>query len=456
MERYDVVVIGGGGTGSEVAYELARRSDRRVALIERDRLGGECNHYGCVPTKVMLRSAKIAALARDAARFGLRIPEVDVDLRAIQQRARDVVADQSGEGAAPFERVGVRVFLQEGRLTDERRVQLADGTSLEADAIVLTTGTEATAPPIPGLADGPFWTNREAIWEPAEPPGSLAIVGTGAIGTEFAQLYSRLGSRVTALEALPQLLPQEDEDAAAAILPALDAEGIDVRTGVTITAARHDGSGWTLEIEGSDPVRSDELLVASGRRPVFDVHDLDAAGVDLDERGRPVLTDTLRTTNPRIWAAGDATGDLLFTHVGTYEAGVVVDDLLGAATPRDYRVVPRVTFCDPEIASVGLTERRARDAGHDVVAVTVPIDSNERARIDGATHGLVKLVAERSTGELVGAHIVSDEAGAMIHEPVAIMAARATAEAVARAIHAYPTRSEAVQAALLGVAEQVG
>ncbi|HEX6401040.1 MAG TPA: FAD-dependent oxidoreductase, partial [Actinomycetota bacterium] len=225
---------------------------------------------------------------------------------------------------------------------------------------------------------------------------------------------------------------------------------------VSIVAARHDGAGWTVEVEGSDPVRSDELLVAAGRRPVFDVHDLDAAGVDLDERGRPVLTDTLRTTNPGIWAAGDATGDLLFTHVGNYEAGLVVDDLLGQATARDYRVVPRVTFSDPEVASVGLTERRARDDGHDVVSVSVPIAANERARIDGATHGLVKLVADRSTGELVGAHIVSDDAGAMIHEPVAIMVARATAGAVARAIHAYPTRSEAVQTALLGVAEQVG
>jgi pyruvate/2-oxoglutarate dehydrogenase complex dihydrolipoamide dehydrogenase (E3) component len=455
-ERVDVVVIGGGGTGSEVAYELARRSDRRVALIERDKLGGECTHYGCVPTKVMLRSAKLAAQARDADRFGLTIPDVRIDLPAIQRRAREVIDDQAGEGAAPFERVGVRVFLQEGRLIGDRLVELADGTTLEADAVVLTTGTEATAPPIPGLEDGPYWTNREAIWSPTEPPASLAIIGTGAIGTEFAQLYARLGTPVTALEAMPQLLPLEDEDAAASLVAALEDEGIDVRTGVRIGAARHDGRTWTVELEGSDPVQAQELLVAAGRRPVFDVHDLDAAGVDLDDVGRPLLTDTLRTTNPNVWAAGDATGELLFTHVGTYEAQLVVDDVLGTPAPRDYRVVPRVTFCDPEVASVGLTERQARDAGNDVVAASVAIASNERAQIDGSTAGLVKLVAERSTGELLGAHIVSEEAGAMLHEVVAVMAARATAGAVARAIHAYPTRSEAVQAALLGVAEQVG
>jgi pyruvate/2-oxoglutarate dehydrogenase complex dihydrolipoamide dehydrogenase (E3) component len=456
IDRFDVVVIGGGGTGSEVAYELARRSDRRVALLERDKLGGECTHYGCVPTKVMLRSAKIAALARDAGRFGVTIPDVRVDLGAIHRRAREVIAAQSGEGAAPFERVGVRVFLQEGRLAGDRRVELADGTMLEADAVVLATGTEATAPLIEGLADGPYWTNREAIWEPGEPPGSLAIIGTGAIGTEFAQLYARLGTRVTALEALPQLLPLEDQDAAASILPALEADGIEVRTGVTITSARHDGGAWGLEIEGGPAVGADRLLVAAGRRPVFDVHDLRAAGVELDDRGRPILTETLRTTNPGVWAAGDATGDLLFTHVGTYEAHVVVDDLLAAPRPRDYRVVPRVTFCDPEVASVGLTERQARDAGHEVVTSTIPVASNERAHIDGGTDGLVKLLAERSTGELLGAHVVSDEAGAMLHELVAIMAARATAEGAAHAIHAYPTRSEAVKAALLGMAEQVG
>lgn len=213
-------------------------------------------------------------------------------------------------------------------------MELADGTTLEADVVVLTTGTEATAPPIPGLDEGPYWTNREAIWEPSEPPASLAVIGTGAVGVEFAQLYARLGTRVTALEALPHLLPLEDGDAAAALLPAFADDGIDVRTGVAIEAARHDGSGWTLEIRDGEPVRAEEVLVAVGRRPVFDVHDLAAAGVELDDRGRPVLTETLRTTNPSVWAASDATGELLFTHVGTYEAHLVVDDLLGARRAR--------------------------------------------------------------------------------------------------------------------------
>jgi pyruvate/2-oxoglutarate dehydrogenase complex dihydrolipoamide dehydrogenase (E3) component len=456
MERFDVFVIGGGGTGSEVAFSLAGTSGLKVALAERDKLGGECNHYGCVPTKVMLRSAKIAALARDAERFGLRIPEVNIDFSAVQQRARDVIDSQSGEGAEPFERVGIRVLLQEARLIGDHRVGLADGTEIEADRVVLTTGTDAAIPPIPGLADGPYWTNREAIWEPGAPPDSLAVIGTGAIGIEFAQIYARFGSRVTALEALPHILPQEDEEAAASIVPALVNDRISLLPGVQIEHARHDNSGWTLTLHEKDTVLAEELLVATGRRSMFDPHDLDAAGVDLDGDGNPVLTDTLRTTNPHVWVAGDATGDLLFTHVGTYEAELVVKDVLGRPERRDYRVVPRVTFCDPEVASVGLTEREARDDGHDVITSVVRFDDNERSHIEGDTYGLVKLVADRDTGELLGGHIVGEEAGALIHQVVLMMAARATAPSVAHAIHAYPTLSESVKGALLGIDEQVG
>ncbi|HEV8057789.1 MAG TPA: FAD-dependent oxidoreductase, partial [Actinomycetota bacterium] len=250
MERFDVFVIGGGGTGSEVAYQLAQRSDLRVAIAERDKLGGECSHYGCVPTKVMLRSAKITRLARDASRFGLRIPSVEVDLPAIQRRALEVIDASSGEGAKPFEDAGISVFLQQARLTGEHRIQLEDGTELEADRIVFTTGTESAVPAIPGLADGPYWTNREAIWGPDAPPASLAVIGTGAIGIEFAQIYARFGTAVTALEGLPQILPHEDEDAAAALVPALEEEGIALLPDITIERAEHNGRGWTISLDG--------------------------------------------------------------------------------------------------------------------------------------------------------------------------------------------------------------
>ena len=453
MERFDVFVIGGGGTGSEVAFKLAERSDLRVAIAERHRLGGECNLYGCVPTKVMLRSAKIAALARDAKRFGLRIPPVKVDLPAIQQRARDIIETQSGEQEKPFLEAGVSVFLQQVGMVGDREIELADGTLVEAERIVLATGTEATVPPIPGLADGPVWTNREAIWEPDAPPASLAIIGTGAIGTEFAQIYARFGTQVTAIEVLPQFLPKEDEAAADALAPALEEDGIRLIVGATIERADHDGASWTLTFEGGETLSAERVLVAAGRRPVFEGHDLRAAGVELDEHGHPLLTPTLRTTAPNVWAAGDATGDLLFTHVGTYEADLVVEDILGRPRARDYRVVPRVTFSDPEVASVGLTEREARDAGHEIRTAVSPLAHNERAEIDGRSYGVVKLVADAGTGELLGGHIVADEAGAMIHEVVAAMTGRVAASALGEAIHAYPTLPESVKAAFVRLAE---
>ncbi len=454
VERLDVFVIGGGGTGSEIAFRLGRHG-LRVAIAERDRLGGECNHWGCVPTKVMLRSAKIAALARDAGRFGVRIPSVGIDLPAIQRRARDVINAQSGDGAVPFERIGVTVYQQDARLVGPRRLELADGTQIEAERVVLATGSEATLPPVDGLSNGPYWTNREAIWEPTEPPGSLAILGAGAIGIEFAQIYSRLGTDVILLEALPHIAPNEDEDVSREIAAALAEEGVDVRADTAVTRVAHADGTWTLALDGGDEVRADRVLVATGRTPVFDGQDLEAVGVELDERRRPVLSETLRTTADGIWVAGDATGELLFTHVGTYEAGIVVDDVLGRPHPKDYRVVPRVTYSDPEIASVGLTEQQAIDEGRDVAAVSLTMRENERAHIEGSTHGVVKLVADRSTGELLGGHVVAEEAGAMIHQIVTAMTWQVPARALGDAIHAYPTLSESVKGAFEQLADRL-
>ena len=297
--------------------------------------------------------------------------------------------------------------------------------------------------------------SSEAIWKPERAPGSLAVIGTGAIGIEFSQIYARFGSRVTAIEVLPHVLPAEDQEAAASLVPALEAEGLRLLPDTTIDRADHDASGWRLTLAGGEEIRADEVLVAAGRRPVFDGHDLAAAGVALDDKGRPILTDTLRTTAGSVWAAGDATGELLFTHVGSYEAELVVDDILGAPRSRDYRVVPRVTFCDPEVASVGLTEAQARERGHEVRTGISRIEDNERSHIDGRTAGLAKLVADAETGELLGGHIVGEEAGAMIHEVVASMTGRVPVAAMGEAIHAYPTYSETVKGAFRELSERL-
>ena len=456
VERFDVFVIGGGGTGSEVAFSLARRSKLKIGLAERDKLGGECNHYGCVPTKVMLKSAKVAASARSAEAFGVHTSDVHVDFGAVMRRARSIIDGFSGGGAKPFEEQGVTVLFDEARLVGPRRVETSAGQIIEAEHIVLATGTEATAPPIAGLDGAPYWTNREAIWGSDHVPSSLVVLGSGPIGIEFAQVYARFGAAVTVVELFDRILYVEDPDVSAAMVPVLEADGMTLLTGAKTTKVEHDAkNGWRLYVEGrTEPVASEALLVATGRKPCFDEHDLDAAGVEMKD-GKPVLDETLRTTSEKIWAAGDATGDLLFTHIGGYEAEIVVDDILGTRRPRDYRVVPKVTFCEPEVASVGLTEDAARKDGRDVATSMLKIGDNERAVIEGVPHGMVKLVADRSSGELLGGHIVAETAGDMIHEVVAAMASRARVQDVADAIHAYPTLSESVKGAFLGLAEQL-
>ena len=455
MERCDVFVIGGGGTGSDITGSLAGEG-LSVVMAERDLLGGECANYGCDPTKAMLKSARVAALARRAGAYGVRIPSVEVDFDAVMRRVRRLIEEETSDGASPYEELGARVFMQEARLIGPHIVELADGTVFEADRVVLSVGSESTAPPVPGLDRGGFWTNREAIWHGEGVPGSLAIIGAGAIGVEFGQIYARFGAEVTLIEALDRVLPLEDRDSSDAIAASLRSEGIAIHAGAEVTKVdRTDGGGWRVWFKHTDPVEADRLLVATGRRPCFDGHDLDAAGVEVDGRGRPVLTETLRTTAPYIWAAGDATGDLLFTHVGGYEAEIVVDDVLGRPRPRDYRVVPKVTYCEPEVGSVGLAEDQARTAGHDVVTSVAGFGDNSRSFIEGEPAGQVKLVADRRTGELLGGHIVGANAGELIHEVVAVMAGRAPLGAVGPAIHAYPTLAQSVGWAFRQLAEQI-
>jgi pyruvate/2-oxoglutarate dehydrogenase complex dihydrolipoamide dehydrogenase (E3) component len=451
VERFDIFVVGGGACGSEVAFGLAGERGLRVGLAERDRLGGECAHYGCDPTKTMLQSAKVAAMARRAGRYGIRTGPVEVDFAAVMARVRQLVESNTGEGEKPFRDAGVTVVPDEVRVVGPHRLEDAAGRPIEAGRIVLAVGTEPTAPPIPGLEDGPWWSNREAIWAPEQVPGSLGVIGSGPIGVEFAQLYARFGSRVTVLETADRLLPGVDADAGAALAPALEEDGVAVLTGAEVAAAEHGPGGWRVRVDGRPDLEVDELLVATGRTPRLAGHDLAAAGVELDG-DRPVLDERLRTTGDGIWVAGDATGELLFTHVADYEAGLVVADVLGRPARRDYRVVPNVTYCEPEVAGVGLTEEAARSAGHRVATALVRLADNDRARIAGQPHGVVKLVADAGSAELLGGHIVAEGAGELLGEVVAVMAGHVPVAVVARAVHPYPTLSQSVAAAFAQLA----
>lgn len=449
MDSYDVFVIGGGGTGSECAFRIGETKRFKVGMVERDRLGGECNSYGCVPTKALLAAAKIAHSVGRAAEFGITIRgDVEVDFPKVMERVRGIVAHATRYGTTPFEEIGVEVFLGPSASFVSPHEVALDGRRIKADKIIVATGTESSAPPVPGLEETGYWTNKEAT-DLDRLPESVAILGAGPIGVEFAQIFARLGSKVTVVEALDRVLPPEDADSGAAIAEALAAEGVTIITGAKVERASKEGSAKRLHLGGGKTVTADALLVATGRKPCFDDLGVDEAGIELDERGRPVLDDGLRTTAKSIWAAGDATGELLFTHVGTYEAQLVSSRIItGRARKRDYRVVPKVTFCEPEVASVGLTEQQAIEAGREVKVGKLAFADNERSTIEGATHGLVKVVADAKTGEVLGGHIVGTGAGEMIHEIVAIMATHGKAKPAGAAIHAYPTLSETVKGAL--------
>lgn len=445
VERYDVYAIGSGSTSPSIVQRLAREG-MRAGTAEREALGGECTNHGCVPSKALLKAARVASLARRAAAFGIEVPEVRVDLPAVMARVQGIVAGMLKDGTGPFDRAGVDVHFAEARAVGERRVELDDGTLLEADRIVLATGTHPTAPPIEGLEEAGYWTNRDAVDLEAL-PSSIAILGSGPIGLEFAQIFARFGSRVTLVELFDRILIAEDGDAAAALRPALEADDIRILTGAETTRVTREGGRVRLEIADGRTVEAEELLVATGRAPTLAEHDLEALGVEVDELGRPVLTETLRSANPDVWVAGDATGRHLFVHVNAHEANTVTRDILGRPRPVDYRIAPRVTFTEPEVASVGLTEEEARDLGREVQVGVASMADDERSVIEGETFGLVKIVADAETKEVLGGHIVAERAGELIHEIVAAMAGGAGPRDVGSAIHAYPTASQSVRAA---------
>jgi len=444
----DVVVVGLGPGGEHAAARLAE-GGLDVVAVESRLVGGECPYYGCVPTKMMLSAAESLDEAR---RIPGRAGTVDVrpDWAPVADRIRDE-ATTDWDDTVAVERLtaaGATFVRGHGRLAGERRVEAAGTTYVARRGVVLNPGTEPAVPPIDGLADTPYWTNRDVV-RLTELPGSLVVIGGGAIGVEMAQALRAFGVEVTVLEAAPRLLALEEPEASAALEQALAAGGVQVRTGVEIGSVRYADGGFTVEL-GDGAVTGDKLLVATGRRP--NLGDLGLDSVGLDPAARVLETDErLRVTGSEgLWAIGDVTGKGAFTHMSMYQAAVVVRDLLGQDGPwADYRAVPRVTFTHPEVASVGLSEAAARDRGIDV-RTSVDEGLGTRGWIT-QQGGLVKLVADREAGVLVGATVVGPAAGEIVSMLVTAVHAEVPV-ATLRAMHyAYPTLHRAVGAAVEGL-----
>jgi pyruvate/2-oxoglutarate dehydrogenase complex dihydrolipoamide dehydrogenase (E3) component/uncharacterized membrane protein YdjX (TVP38/TMEM64 family) len=446
--RYNLVVVGG-GTAGLVSAAGGAGLGAKVALVERHLLGGDCLNVGCVPSKAIIGAARIAAMARDAEAFGVRTGAVEVDFAAVMARMRRLRAGLApNDGVERFTKLGVDVYLGDARFTSPTTVEV-DGRTLEFARAVIATGARAAAPPIPGLADVDYLTNETVFWL-TELPRRFAVIGGGPIGCELAQAFRRLGADVTVLNADAHLLPREDADAAAIVERRLVAEGVSVANAVEITRAerrdaevvlhyRHDGS--------TTSVVADRVLVAAGRAPNVDGLGLEAAGVEYDARGVHV-DDRLRTTNRRIYAAGDVASRWQFTHTADALARIVLQNALFFPTRKASALtVPWCTYTSPEVAHVGLYEREARERGLDTHTITVPLEEVDRAVLDGETEGFFRVVIDRKRGTILGATLVAAHAGDMMSEVSVAMAAKLSLGAVGNVIHPYPTQAEVIKKA---------
>lgn len=445
---YDLVIVGGGAAGSEAAFAVADGGKSKILLAEANHFGGTCTNHGCVPTKALARTAKLLHLIRGAGRYGIKVSAPEVEWRRAIGRAFQVRDHMLRFGSNPFKKAGVEVrFPCPARLIGERALLIGDGEEIDVRSVLIAAGLEPVVPPVPGLREAGFLDN-ERILEIKELPNRLAVIGSGPIGSEFAQIFARFGVQVTLIELGPRILAPEEPETSAAVRAAFEAEGIEIRAGVKITAVEAVGGIKRILFENSASIEVDEILVAVGRSLDGKALGLPTAGIEWSSRGIKV-NDQLRTSKPWAWAAGDVVGGPLFTHVASEMGQIAARNALRRTAERvDLRIVPRVTFTDPEVASVGVTEAAAKRSGRKVRVGFARVADAEKAQIDGLELGHVKCVADARTGELLGCHIACENAGEMIHEAVAIMAARTPVKIVAKAMHAYPTLSELMRSAL--------
>ncbi|MEE9211612.1 MAG: mercuric reductase [Phycisphaeraceae bacterium] len=446
--RYNMVVIGAGTAGLVTAAGAAGLG-AKVALIERDLMGGDCLNVGCVPSKALIRCARAYAGVRDATEFGVRVPEgVAVDFPAVMQRMRRLRAGISrNDSAKRFRDLGVDVFIGQARFTGQDTIEVGDKTLRFARACI-ATGARASAPPIPGLEQAGYLTN-ETVFSLTQLPQRLAVIGAGPIGCEMAQTFARFGSHVTLLEAMRQILGREDRDAAERIEKALIRDGVELNCCAHVTGVQTEGDEKVLTLEGETGgvLRVDDVLVGVGRAPNVENLNLESAGVEYDKTGVKV-NERLQTTNKRIYAAGDICFPYKFTHTADATARIVLQNALFFGRAKtSVLTIPWCTYTDPEIAHVGMYEHDARDKGIDVQTFTVELSDVDRAVLDGDDGGFLKVHVKKGTDKILGATLVAGHAGEMISEITLAIVSGAGLGTIARTIHPYPTQAEAIKKA---------
>ncbi|MEZ4320640.1 MAG: FAD-dependent oxidoreductase [Myxococcota bacterium] len=438
--RYNLVVIGGGPAGLVAALGAAGLG-ARVALVEKHLLGGDCLVFGCVPSKAVLRVGHAAHAARDAARFGVSTGPVDVDFSAAMERMRSIRAGIAPHDSAErLKREGVDVFLGDARFTGPDTIAV-NGTELRFTRCCIATGARAVLPTIPGIETVGVLTN-ETLFSLTERPERLTVVGAGVIGCEMAQAFARLGSQVTLVDPSERVLSREDPSASARVAAQLVADGVTLALGTGVQRFEGPGAdGRIAVLSDGTSIPSDAILVAVGRRPNLDL-DLERAGIASTRTG--VTVDVhLRTSNPRVYAAGDVIGQARFTHAADHQARIVIGNALFFGRSRvDRLVIPRVTYTDPEVAAVGVSPAEAA-SDPSLTAWTVSIGETDRGRTDGETHGFCTIVAD-GAGRIRGALIVGEGAGELLAPITLAMTQGIPLGRIASTIHPYPTRSEVV------------
>ncbi len=436
----DLAVIGGGPAGLVIA-SVASQAGLKVLLAEKSgRLGGDCLHTGCVPSKTLIGMAGAVHAARKAAGFGLLSTMPDVDFTRAMQRVKETVARiQDHDDPERFRGYGCDVRFGEARFSGPGEIML-DGERIRARRFAITTGSIPAIPPVMGLETCGYDTS-DTVFSWRELPGRLVILGGGAIGVELAQAFARFGSRVTLVEMADRLLAREDADIMDAARELLESEGVDVITGMRVAVARRTDKERQVQLEDGRTLACDRLLVAAGRRPDVASLGLDAAGIESTRSGISVDR-RLRTTQKHIYAAGDVCGPHAFTHAAEYQAGVVIANaVFGLPRKVDYRVMPRVIYTAPEIAAVGLSENEAREQGLRFKTARYSLEHFDRALIDGEARGFVKLLI--SGGRTVGAAIVAPRAGELVHELALAIKLGVRARELSGLVHAYPSWSQA-------------
>ena len=451
MEKYDLVVVGG-GPGGYVASIRASQLGLRAAVVEKEEVGGLCLNWGCIPSKALLRNAEVLQLVQRADEFGISYDNLTFDYAKAVDRSRQVVRRIVGGLKSLLKKNNVEVYSSQGTLTSSNTVKVVDsGDTLQADNIVIATGgVNKELPPLP-LDGQRVISTREAL-QLTDLPSRIAIVGGGAAGVEFAYLWAAYGVQVTVIELLPHLVPNEEEEISQVLEKAFEKQGIQVLAGSRVEEADWSNGIGTLTVsnpEGQSNVECDVVLVAVGMNGNVEGLGTDSLGVELNN-GFVAINETMQTNVPGVYAVGDVTGHSLLAHTAFAQGTIVAETIAGQPTGRlTYEKIPRATYCQPQVASVGLTEAQAREAGYDVKVGRFPFIASGKAIALGEREGMVKVVADAEYGELLGAHMIGPDVTELLGEVVVAQSLDATVEDLGAAIHPHPTLSEALKEAAL-------